>query len=88
MCCRNLLEVEKRCALEIKIGLRNLPRELSFESEQSAQEIEQTLANAIESSAKLVKLVDNKGKLFLIPVDALGYVEVGAEEVRRVGFIA
>jgi hypothetical protein len=74
--------------LEIKIGLRNLTRELSFESEQSAQDVEQTVANAIESGAKLIKLVDNKGKLFLVPVDALGYIEVGAEEVRRVGFIA
>ena len=74
--------------MEIKIGLRNLARELSFESEQSGQEIEQTVANAIDSGVKLIKLVDNKGKLFLIPVDALGYIEVGAEEVRRVGFIA
>ncbi len=74
--------------MEIKIGLRNLARELSFESEQNGQEIEQTVANAIESGSKLIKLVDNKGKLFIIPVEALGYIEVGAEEVRRVGFIA
>ena len=74
--------------MEIKIGLRNLARELSFESEQSAQDVEQTVANAIESGAKLIKLVDNKGKLFLVPVDSLGYIEVGAEETRRVGFIA
>lgn len=74
--------------MEIKIGLRNLGRELSFESEQSAQDVEQTIANAIDGGSKLIKLVDNKGKLFIIPVDALGYVEVGAEEVRRVGFIA
>lgn len=74
--------------MEIKIGLRNLARELSFESEQSAQDVEQAVANAIDNGSKLIKLVDNKGKLFLIPVDALGYVEVGAEEVRRVGFIA
>lgn len=74
--------------MEIKIGLRNLPRELSFESEQSASDIEQTVANAIESGSKLIKLVDNKGKLFIVPADALGYIEVGAEEVRRVGFIA
>ena len=74
--------------MEIKIGLRNLARELSFESEKSAQDVEQTVANAIESGAKLIKLVDNKGKLFLIPVDALGYIEVGAQEVRRAGFIA
>ena len=74
--------------MEIKIGLRNLARELSLESEQTASEVEQSVANAIDSGAKLIKLVDNKGKLFPIPVDALGYIEVGAEEARRVGFIA
>lgn len=74
--------------MEIKIGLRNVPREIVFESEQSPQDVEQTVANAIDAGAKVIKLVDNKGKLFLVPVDALGYIEVGAEEVRRVGFIA
>jgi len=74
--------------LEIKIGLRNTARELSFESETSAADIEQAVANAIDSGSKLIRLVDNKGKLFIVPVDALAFVEVGAEEVRRVGFIA
>ena len=74
--------------MEIKIGLRNVPREIVFESEQSPQDIEQTVANAIDAGVKVIKLVDNKGKLFLVPVDALGYIEVGAEEARRVGFIA
>jgi len=74
--------------LEIKIGLRNTARELSFESEASAADIEQAVANAIDSGSKLIRLVDNKGKLFIVPVDALAFVEVGAEEVRRVGFIA
>jgi hypothetical protein len=26
--------------------------------------------------------------LFIVPTEALGYVEIGAEEARRVGFIA
>jgi predicted lactoylglutathione lyase len=74
--------------LEIKIGLRNVPREIVFESEQSPQDVEQIVANAMEAGAKVIKLVDNKGKLFLVPLEALGYIEVGAEEARRVGFIA
>jgi hypothetical protein len=74
--------------LEIKIGLRNVPREIVFESEQSPQDVEQIVANAMDAGAKVIKLVDNKGKLFLVPLDALGYIEVGAEEARRVGFIA
>lgn len=74
--------------MEIKIGLRNVPREIVFESEQSPQDVEQIVANAMEAGSKFIKLVDNKGKLFLVPLDALGYIEVGAEEARRVGFIA
>ncbi len=74
--------------MEIKIGLRNVPREIVFESEQSPQDVEQIVANAMDAGAKVIKLVDNKGKLFLVPLDALGYIEVGAEEARRVGFIA
>ncbi|MEY4397771.1 MAG: hypothetical protein RLZ53_347 [Actinomycetota bacterium] len=74
--------------MEIKIGLRNVPREIVFESEQSPQDVEQTVSNALVSGAKVIKLVDNKGKLFLVPLDALGYIEVGAEQVRRAGFIA
>lgn len=74
--------------MEIKIGLRNVPREIVFESEQSPQEVEQIVANAMDAGSKVIKLVDNKGKLFLVPLDALGYIEVGAEEARRVGFIA
>ena len=74
--------------MEIKIGLRNVPREIVFESEQSPQDVEQIVANAMEAGSKFIKLVDNKCKLFLVPLDALGYIEVGAEEARRVGFIA
>ena len=74
--------------MEIKIGLRNVPREIVFESEQSPQDVEQIVANAMDVGARVIKLVDNKGKLFLVPLDALGYIEVGAEEARRVGFIA
>jgi hypothetical protein len=42
----------------------------------------------LEGGAKVLKLTDNKGRRFIVPADALGYVEIGAEEARRVGFIA
>jgi len=35
-----------------------------------------------------LKLSDSKGRRFIIPTEALGYVEIGEEETRRVGFIA
>jgi hypothetical protein len=36
----------------------------------------------------VLKLSDSKGRLYIVPTEALGYVEIGAEETRRVGFIA
>jgi len=74
--------------MDIKIGIRQSSREISFESGQSASEVESLVAKALEAGAKVLKLVDNKGRLFVVPTDALAYVEIGEEETRRVGFIA
>ena len=74
--------------MEIRIGLQNTARELSVESKQSAGEIEKSVETALSSGAKQLKLTDEKGRVFIVPVDALAYVEIGAEEARRVGFIA
>lgn len=74
--------------MDIRIGIQNSARELSFESTQSAAEIEALVSQAIDEGAKILKLKDNKGRLFLVPVSSIGYVECGAEESRRVGFIA
>jgi hypothetical protein len=74
--------------MEIRIGLQNTARELAFESKQTASEIEKSVEQALNSDAKQLKLTDEKGRVFIVPVDALAYVEIGAEEARRVGFIA
>lgn len=74
--------------MDVKIGIRQSSREISFESAQTAAEVEGQVAQALEAGAKLLKLIDNKGRLFVIPADALAYIEIGAEETRRVGFIA
>jgi hypothetical protein len=74
--------------MDIRIGIRDSSREISFESAQSASEVEAAVAAVLEGGAKVLKLTDNKGRRFIVPTDALGYVEIGAEEARRVGFIA
>lgn len=74
--------------MDIKIGIRQSSREISFESAQSAAEVQSAVAAALEGGAKVLQLVDNKGRLFVVPTDALAYVEIGEEETRRVGFIA
>jgi hypothetical protein len=80
--------VKERSIMEIRIGLRNTPREIAFESKQSAAEVEATVSDSINAESKTLKLVDDKGRIFIVPTDALAYVEIGAEEARRVGFIA
>lgn len=74
--------------MEIKIGIRQSSREISFESSESLKDIEQAVAAALDASVKVLKLADEKGRVYMVPADALAYVEIGAEEVRRVGFIA
>lgn len=73
--------------MEIRIGIFNTPRELSFESAQTPGEIESAVATALESGAKFLRLNDNKGKLYLVPTEAVAYVEVGSETSRRIGFV-
>lgn len=85
---RNLMKEKKGSAVEIRIGVRNSGRELSFESNQSLSDVEAAVAAALDGSNQVLKLADEKGRTFLVPADALAYVEIGAEEVRRVGFIA
>ena len=74
--------------MEIRIGIKHAGRELAFESDQSAAEIEATVANALTGGSKVLSLSDNKGRRFVVPAETLAYVEIGAEESRRVGFIA
>lgn len=74
--------------MEIRIGLRDTSRELAFESSLTAKEIESAVEQALNSDAKALKMVDDKGRLFIVPVTTLAYVEIGADQARRVGFIA
>lgn len=74
--------------MEIRIGIVNSARELSFESAQSAEDIEKLVETALAADNGIVRLVDDKGRVFLVPAAVLAYVEVGTEATRRVGFVA
>jgi hypothetical protein len=74
--------------VDIRIGIANTPRELSFESSQTSAEIEKIVAAALDGDAKFIKLSDDKGKLYLVPVASFSYLEVGSETRSRVGFVA
>lgn len=74
--------------MDIRIGIFNTPREISFETNQPATEVEEAVAAALAGQTGYLKLSDAKGSLFIVPTSALAYVEIGTEESRRVGFVA
>ena len=74
--------------MDIRIGITNSPREISFESSQTAVEVEALVAAGLEEGSRLIKLTDSKGKLFLVPSTSFAYIEIGSESGRRVGFVA
>ncbi|GAA4185789.1 DUF3107 domain-containing protein [Gryllotalpicola kribbensis] len=74
--------------MEIRIGILNAPRELSFETDESASDVSGKVSAAISGGTPVLELTDNKGAQFVVPVAGIAYVQIGAEETRRVGFVA
>jgi hypothetical protein len=71
--------------VEIKIGIQNVGREIVFESAETPEAVAELVSRAMNGGAEL-RLKDSKGRVVIIPSKVLGYVEIGAEETRRVGF--
>ncbi|HET7780676.1 MULTISPECIES: DUF3107 domain-containing protein [Micrococcaceae] len=71
--------------MEIKIGVQNVAREIVLESTEDAASVAKVVGEAITAGSEL-RLKDEKGRVIIVPGNALGYVEIGAEEARRVGF--
>jgi hypothetical protein len=77
--------------VEITIGVRDIARELSIEvsgdADDLASEVSAALAKAATGdAAATLDLLDTKGNRLIVPVAALAYVQIGAQEPRRVGF--
>ncbi len=74
--------------MEIRIGIVNTGRELSFETNEPAAAVKKSVASALDSGATHVSFSDTKGNSYIVPTAGLAYVELGTEESRRVGFVA
>ncbi|HIW63822.1 MAG TPA: DUF3107 domain-containing protein [Candidatus Stackebrandtia excrementipullorum] len=75
--------------MEVKIGVQHAPRELVLESAaDSAEEIIETVTEALTSKKSLVTFEDDRGRRVIVPVDKLAYVELGEPVARGVGFTA
>jgi hypothetical protein len=72
--------------VEVRIGVKGAPRELSLESAQSADEIQAIVDGALKDGTPTVTLVDEKGRRVVVASDKLAYVEIAESDTRRVGF--
>jgi Protein of unknown function (DUF3107) len=72
--------------VEVKIGVQHANRELVLESDQSPEEVQQLVADALSGKTGLLQLTDDKGRRVLVPSDRLAYVEIGEVSARKVGF--
>jgi hypothetical protein len=50
--------------------------------------VERLVAEALSGRSGLLSLVDEKGRVVVVPADKLAYVEIAEAESRRVGFAA
>jgi hypothetical protein len=72
--------------VEVKIGVQYAPRELILESTLTPEALEAAITAAIRSDIGLLTLADEKGRVVVIPVSKIAYVEIAEAEGRRVGF--
>ena len=71
--------------MEVKIGIVESPRELVVSSDQTPDEVQKLVDASLNGGDPLLKLVDDKGRRFLVRADQIAYVEIVPAE-RRVGF--
>lgn len=74
--------------MEIRIGIVNSGRELSFDTDMSAEDVQGEVTKALEQNSTHIVLKDSKGSSYIVPTANLGYVEIGTDQSRRVGFVA
>ncbi|TDE30154.1 DUF3107 domain-containing protein [Nonomuraea mesophila] len=72
--------------MEVKIGVRSVHRELVVETDLTAEQVEEEIRNALSVERGVFTLTDSKGRRIVVPVAALGFIEIGEDESRPVGF--
>jgi hypothetical protein len=72
-------------AVEVKIGVQHVSREIILESAQTQDQVETAVTKAL--SEGVLQLVDAKGRRVIVPADKVAYVEIAESSHRPVGFL-
>ena len=71
--------------MEVTIGVQNVARELTVETDSDPAEVTKAVEAALADGGVL-RLVDTRGRSVFIPGAVIGWIQVGDSEKGRVGF--
>jgi hypothetical protein len=76
------------CAMDVRIGVTQAPRELTIElPDDEREDAEKQIEAALTGAVDVLWLVDKRGKRLGVPAAKIAYIEVGANDGdRRIGF--
>ncbi|MCL2782551.1 MAG: DUF3107 domain-containing protein [Propionibacteriaceae bacterium] len=72
--------------MEIRIGITDIAREVIIEVTDAPESVVQAYRDAISETNGLLRLMDAKGRLLLIPAARIAYLDLGSPGHRPVGF--
>jgi hypothetical protein len=72
--------------VEVKIGVQQAAREVTIDVDQSAEDVEKLVADAIATEGGVIALTDIKGRRVVVPGAKVAYVEIGSGVAGTVGF--
>lgn len=76
---------ESSTTTAVRIAIANINSDIAFESPETPAEIKSAVAKALSANTAL-ELTDTKGREYMVPADKIGFVEIGVQVERRVGF--
>jgi hypothetical protein len=73
--------------MEVRIGVVYTARELTIETDETAEQVSAAVESALQNGNSLLWLTDSKGRRVGVPTDKIAFVEVAADAGgRKVGF--
>lgn len=71
--------------MEVKIGIQFAQRELTVDTDTTAEEVESQLSAALADNG-VIRLTDTRGRIVVVPAAKLAYLEFGSTTTGAVGF--
>lgn len=71
--------------MDVKIGIQHIARELTIDTEQSADDIVAAYQKAVAEGGTF-EVADTKGGRTVLRADGVAYLDLGSEKARKVGF--